>query len=69
MLSGITIICGELFLKEIMPNGRDEDFPGGGYVFGPDGTCMFATCDWSEGVLYATLAIQRTEFTTSAPNT
>jgi predicted amidohydrolase len=33
----------------------DEDFPGGGYVFGPDGTCVYATLDWSEGVLYATL--------------
>lgn len=32
---------------------RDEDFPGGGYVFGPDGTCLSETPDWSEGVLYA----------------
>ncbi|GAC1312950.1 MAG: carbon-nitrogen hydrolase [Ktedonobacteraceae bacterium] len=35
----------------------DEDFPGGGYVFGPDGTCMYSTSDWSEGVLYATLGL------------
>ncbi|MGI9060659.1 MAG: nitrilase-related carbon-nitrogen hydrolase [Ktedonobacteraceae bacterium] len=33
----------------------DEDFPGGGYVFGPDGTCLATTSDWSEGVLYVTL--------------
>ena len=33
----------------------DEDFPGGGYVFGPDGTCLSTTSDWSEGVLYVTL--------------
>lgn len=34
---------------------RDEDFPGGGYVFGPDGQRLSATADWSEGVLYATI--------------
>lgn len=33
----------------------DEDFPGGGYVFGPDGTCISTTLDWSEGVLYAAI--------------
>lgn len=36
---------------------RDEDFPGGGYVFAPDGTCVTETGDWSEGVLYATVAL------------
>ncbi|HYX51471.1 MAG TPA: nitrilase-related carbon-nitrogen hydrolase, partial [Ktedonobacteraceae bacterium] len=35
----------------------DEDFPGGGYVFGPDGTCLASTSDWSEGVLYVELTI------------
>ena len=34
---------------------HDEDFPGGGYVFGPDGACLATTSDWSEGVLYAEL--------------
>lgn len=29
----------------------DEDFPGGGYLFGPDGATLAATKDWSEGVL------------------
>jgi predicted amidohydrolase len=29
----------------------DEDFPGGGFLFGPDGTCLAETLDWSEGVL------------------
>jgi predicted amidohydrolase len=33
----------------------DEDFPGGGYLFAPDGACVAATPDWSEGVLYATI--------------
>lgn len=35
----------------------DEDFPGGGYVFGPDGICLSSTIDWSEGILYVTLPI------------
>ena len=34
-----------------------EDFPGGGYVFGPDGTCLSSTSDWSEGLLYVELPI------------
>jgi len=29
----------------------DEDFPGGGYLFGPDGATLASTEDWSEGVL------------------
>ncbi|MEX2314725.1 MAG: nitrilase-related carbon-nitrogen hydrolase [Thermomicrobiales bacterium] len=29
----------------------DEDFPGGGYLFGPDGATLAATADWTEGVL------------------
>ena len=29
----------------------DEDFPGGGYLFGPDGATLAATPDWSDGVL------------------
>lgn len=37
---------------------RDEDFPGGGYVFGPDGACLAESGDWSEGVLYATIEIE-----------
>lgn len=34
---------------------EDEDFPGGGYLFTPDGACVAETPDWAEGVLYATL--------------
>lgn len=30
----------------------DEDFPGGGYVFAPDGRRLCATPDWSPGPLY-----------------
>ena len=29
----------------------DEDFPGGGFAFAPDGACLAATADWSAGVL------------------
>lgn len=36
---------------------RDEDFPGGGYVFGPDGALFSATPDWREGVLYASIDV------------
>jgi hypothetical protein len=25
----------------------DEDFPGGGYLFAPDGTRVYATKDWN----------------------
>ncbi|HEY7781762.1 MAG TPA: tRNA preQ1(34) S-adenosylmethionine ribosyltransferase-isomerase QueA [Ktedonobacterales bacterium] len=34
---------------------RDEDFPGGGYLFGPDGACLAATEDWHEGILWVTV--------------
>ena len=30
----------------------DEDFPGGGYVFSPDGDRVYATTDWSPGAIY-----------------
>jgi (R)-amidase len=48
-----------MFVAVATQAGRtvDEDFPGGGYIFGPDGTCIAATDDWSEQVLYATLTI------------
>jgi predicted amidohydrolase len=36
---------------------RDEDFPGGGYVFGPDGKCLVETPDWSEGMIYAEIPL------------
>lgn len=50
----------QVFVAVATQAGRtvDEDFPGGGYVFGPDGACIAATPDWSEQTLYATLAIE-----------
>lgn len=36
---------------------RDEDFPGGGYVFGPDGRCLAETSDWREGALWVDSAL------------
>ncbi len=49
-----------IFIAVATQAGRaiDEDFPGGGYVFGPDGACLYETPDWSEGVLYARVAIE-----------
>ncbi|MFI5275094.1 MAG: carbon-nitrogen hydrolase family protein, partial [Ktedonobacterales bacterium] len=34
---------------------RDEDFPGGGYVFTPDGACLAESDGWAEGMLVVTL--------------
>jgi predicted amidohydrolase len=44
-----------IFIAVATQAGRtvDEDFPGGGYVFGPDGRCLAESEDWSPGVLYA----------------
>ena len=35
----------------------DEDFPGGGYLFGPNGACLAETPDWREQVLYAAVPL------------
>jgi len=35
----------------------NEDFPGGGYVFDPEGKMIFSTSDWKKGVLYADLKL------------
>lgn len=36
----------------------DEDFPGGGFLFSPDGACRAATPDWSSGALYLELELE-----------
>lgn len=36
----------------------DEDFPGGGYVFAPDGCRVCATSDWSPGALYVEINLE-----------
>lgn len=36
---------------------RDEDFPGGGYLFGASGACLAESADWSEGLLVARVTI------------
>jgi predicted amidohydrolase len=33
----------------------DEDFPGGGYIFSPDGRCLYATPNWSPGAVFLEL--------------
>jgi predicted amidohydrolase len=49
-----------IFIAVATQAGRtsDEDFPGGGYVFGPDGALLAATPDWREGVLYADIPLR-----------
>jgi predicted amidohydrolase len=39
----------------------DEDFPGGGYLFGPDGRRLYATPDWQPGAVYLGLDLERGE--------
>ena len=48
-----------IFIAVATQAGRtiDEDFPGGGYVFGKDGACLASTSDWSEGILYVELPL------------
>jgi predicted amidohydrolase len=36
----------------------DEDFPGGGYVFAPNGERLFATPDWSVGAVYLEIDLE-----------
>jgi predicted amidohydrolase len=36
---------------------RDEDFPGGGWLFGADGGCLASMPEWSEGVLYVQIPL------------
>lgn len=51
-------LTGEgVFVPPCMRRTSDEDFPGGGYVFGPTGACLLSTEDWSEGVLYAEIPL------------
>jgi predicted amidohydrolase len=35
----------------------DEDFPGGGYVFAPQGNCICETEDWHEGMLVTKIVL------------
>ncbi len=37
----------------------DEDFPGGGYVFAPDGRRLSATPDWSDGAMYLEINFEK----------
>lgn len=37
----------------------DEDFPGGGYVFSPDGKRVFNTLNWSPQAVYLELDLTR----------
>ncbi len=39
----------------------DEDFPGGGYVFAPNGRRVYATPDWRPGAVYLGLDLEANE--------
>jgi predicted amidohydrolase len=39
----------------------DEDFPGGSFVFGPEGECLLASPDWAEMLLVCNLDIPERE--------
>lgn len=36
----------------------DEDFPGGGYLFAPDGCCLYSTPDWMPGITYLEIDLE-----------
>ncbi|MBN2238943.1 MAG: hypothetical protein JW712_04145 [Dehalococcoidales bacterium] len=42
---------------------RDEDFPGGGYLFNPRGERVYATNDWNPGVVYLEINLETGEVT------
>lgn len=42
----------------------DEDFPGGGYLFDPDGQCLYATPDWSPGAVYLEVDLEHKQVST-----
>lgn len=50
----------ELWIAVATQAGRtvDEDFPGGGFVFAPDGNRLIATEDWLPGVLFVELDLE-----------
>jgi predicted amidohydrolase len=41
----------------------DEDFPGGGYLFNPQGERLVATSDWQPGVIYIEIDLQSGQVT------
>jgi len=49
----------KIYIAVATQSGRtiDEDFPGGGYVFNPEGKTIYSTSDWKEGILYADIDV------------
>ena len=45
----------------------DEDFPGGGHLFAPDGRRLHATPDWSPGTLYLEIDLQTRQVSKNNP--
>jgi len=63
-LAGYAEKCG-IWIAVATQAGRtiDEDFPGGGYVFAPDGTRVFATKDWNPCTIYLEIDIKNNRIT------
>lgn len=41
-----------IFVSTQAGRTKDEDFPGGGYVFSPSGDCLYSTPDWNDYRVY-----------------
>jgi predicted amidohydrolase len=56
----------QLWIGAATQAGRtvDEDFPGGGYLFAPDGQCLFETPDWTPGAVYLEIDLEQQRVTT-----
>jgi len=50
----------DLYIAVATQAGRtvDEDFPGGGYLFSPEGKCLAQSADWKEGMLMARIPLE-----------
>lgn len=50
----------DLYIAVATQAGRtvDEDFPGGGYLFSPQGECLTRSPDWKEGMLLAKIPVE-----------
>lgn len=41
----------------------DEDFPGGGYLFSPNGECLYQTQDWHPGAVFLEIDLETAKVT------
>ena len=62
-MAGFSWLTAGLWIAVATQAGRtvDEDFPGGAYVFAPDGRRVHATPDWQPGAVYLGLDLATAE--------